>query len=440
MKKQIGKFTIDTSITFVTRILQLALGIGSSIIIARVLGPQGKGIYSLAILLPTLIIGFGDFGIVHASVFYVGRKKYSAEEILGNNITLSFLLGIAGFFIGLIIIVFFGSFLFPGVTKAYLFLALFLIPLEFFLSFVNYLLLGLRKIKEFNFINILQSFVFLLLISIPLLALSFGVKEVITAYLISRFIGVVVLFFLAKRIVGNFHLHLGKSYLKDVFRYGFKIYLASIIQFLHYRIDMFLVNIFLNPIAVGFYSIAVGLAEQIWLVSQSAGIVLFPRVSSETDEKRLKEFTPLVCRNVLLITLIGAILLFFLGRLLIFLFYSEKFSASVLPFQILLIGVVTMSGWKILCNDLYGRGKPELNIYISLISVVLNIILNILWIPKFGIAGAAWASSASYTFAFAVVAIVYSKISGNAMRNVVFPKKADFLLYKNLIARVIGGG
>lgn len=50
--------------------------------------------------------------------------------------------------------------------------------------------------------------------------------------------------------------------------------------------------------------------------------------------------------------------------------------------------------WRILANDLYGRGKPELNIYVSLVSVMLNIILNILWIPKFGIAGAASATSA----------------------------------------------
>lgn len=153
------------------------------------------------------------------------------------------------------------------------------------------------------------------------------------------------------------------------------VYLGNVIGFLHYRIDVFLVNIFLNSLAVGFYSIAVAVAEKIWLVSQSAGVVLFPRVSSEIDEKRLNEFAPLVCRNVLLITLAGAIALFFLGRLLIVLFYSEKFSASVLPFQILLIGAVTMSGWRVLGNDLYGRGKPESNIYVSLTSVVLNVIL-----------------------------------------------------------------
>ena len=51
-------FIKNTSITFMTRILQLILGVGISIIIARVLGPEGKGIYSLAILLSALLITF----------------------------------------------------------------------------------------------------------------------------------------------------------------------------------------------------------------------------------------------------------------------------------------------------------------------------------------------------------------------------------------------
>ncbi|MFX0198939.1 MAG: polysaccharide biosynthesis C-terminal domain-containing protein, partial [Candidatus Hodarchaeota archaeon] len=249
--------------------------------------------------------------------------------------------------------------------------------------------------------------------------------------------GAILLFYFAKRIIGSFCLSLNKSYLKDAFRYGFKVYLGNIIGFLHYRIDLFLINIFLNPLAVGFYSIAVALAEKIWLISQSAGVVLFPRVSSETDEKRLKELTPLVCRNILLMTGIGAILLFFLGHLLIVFFYSKKFSDSVLPFQILLIGAVTMSGWRILANDLYGRGKPALNIYISVASVILNIILNIIWIPKFGIAGAAWATSISYTFAFAIITIAYCKVSGNSVYETVFIQRSDLKLYKGYMSSVV---
>jgi len=439
MKNQVNSFAVDTLITLITRILQLALSMGTSIIMARVLGPQGKGIYSLAILLPSLLVMLGNLGISQASIFYTGKKKYSPSEILANNIVLSFLLSIVCFLIGLVAILFFRNSLFPGVAKVYLFLALFLIPLQFFLNFVNYLFLGLQRIKEFNFISILQSFIFLILLSIFLLIFKFGVKAAIVSHILSCFIGAVVLFCLAKKIIviGSFHLYLNKFYFKDAFRYGFKVYLGNIIGFLHYRIDIFLINIFLDPIAVGFYSIATALSEKIWLVSQSAGTVLFPRVSSETDEKRLNNFTSLVCRNVLLITAIGAILLFILGHWIIILLFSEKFLNSVLPFKILLIGAVTMSGWRVLANDLYGRGRPELNIYISLISVLLNIILNILWIPKFGIAGAAWATSISYTFAFVVISIVYSKISGNNIWNVVLPHRSDFYFYKDLVGKII---
>ncbi|UCD84847.1 MAG: flippase [Deltaproteobacteria bacterium] len=436
MENQVGKFTLDTSITFITRILQLVLGIGSSIVVARVLGPNGKGVYSLAILLPSLLMTFGSFGIGQASVFYIGKKQYALDEILGNNVMLSFSLGIVGLLVGLIIVVFLSESLFPGVAKIYIYLALLLVPLGFFLTFINYILLGLQKIKEFNFINILQSFTFLIILFAFLLTFKFGVKATIIANVLSCFVGAIVLFYLAKRSVGKFYLFFNKSYLKEAFKYGFKVYLGNIIGFLHYRIDIFLINIFLNPLAVGFYSIAVALAEKIWLVSQSAGLVLFPRVSSETDEKRLKELTPVVCRNVLLITSMGALFLFFLGRMLIIMFYSERFSDSVWPLQILLIGAVTMGGWRILANDLYGRGKPELNIYISLISTVLNIILNILWIPEFGIAGAAWATSVSYTFAFIVILIVYKRISGNSVCKTVFMQRADFILYKRLVTSV----
>ena len=177
MRKQISRFTIDTSITFVTRIFRLVLGIGSSIIIARVLGPQGKGIYSLVILLPELLEMFGNFGIGQASVFFIGKKKYSPGEILVNNIILSFLLGIIGFLIGLMIILFFSSSLFPGVAKVYLFLTLFLIPLQFFLNFVTYLLLGLQRIKEFNFIGIFQSFMFLISLLIFFIGFQIGYKS-----------------------------------------------------------------------------------------------------------------------------------------------------------------------------------------------------------------------------------------------------------------------
>jgi len=428
----IGTFTKNTLITFITRVLTAIFGILITIVIARVLGPEGQGIYSLAILLPTTLLLFTIFGLNVSSIFYIGRKKYSPQEVFGQNVLYSFFLGILTILIGLLIIFFFSDRFFPGVERVYLFLALFLIPFNLFFALISSILLGMQEIKKYNFISFLQVLFFLLFVLIFILGFHFGVTVTILAQTLSFVLAGVVLFFVVKKEVGSLIFKLNKNYFKDAISYGLKNYLGGVLNFLHYRIDMFLINLFLNPLAVGFYYVAVRLAESIWLVSQSAATILFPKVAAETDGQRLKHFTPLVCRNILFITFLIAIILFIFSNFLITVFYSEEFSDSVRPFQILLIGTLFIAGWTILANDIGGRGKPMINTYVSAFSVVLNIILNIVWIPKWGIEGAALATAVSYFAVFIITVFVYTRISGNRMIDVIFPQKSDLALYKSI--------
>jgi len=382
-----GKFTKNILITLATRASKLLFIMGTSVIIARILGPEGKGIHSLAILLPTLLITFTNLGIGPASVYHVGQKKYSSKEVFGANIIFSFLISIFAIIIGLIVIFFFGERVFPGVRKEYLILALSLIPFQLFYNFVIDVLLGLQKIKKYNFVHLIQGFSFLLLIAVFLLGLHFGIKTAIATQVISVFVSSILLFFWTKKETKGISFKLNKAHFRDFLSYGGKIYLGNIVGFLHHRSDMFLTNIFLSPLEVGFYSVAMGLSEQSWLISQSAGTVIFPKVSSEKDGKRLKEFTP----------------------------------------------PIAASANRILANDISGRGKPIINSYIGGGAVVLNVILNIIWIPTFGIIGSAWATVVSYSVNLLIRMTVYSKISGNRIRDIIFIKKSDFRLYKRFI-------
>lgn len=411
----------------------LILGLFTSVIIARILGPEGKGIYSLAIFLSSFLIIFSQFGIGPASVFYIGKREYPLKEIFGTNLIFSTLISIIAINAGLIIILFFSEKIFPGIEQEYLFLALFLVPLQLFLTFVNNILLGLQKIKKYNLIQLVHVSIFLILVIIFLLGLHLNVKAVIIAEVLSLFIACIVLFLLIKREIGGIVLRVRRKLLKDFFSYSSKVYLGSVLFFLQCKIGIFLVNIFLNPIAVGFYSVAIGVAEKVWLISQAAGIILFPKISSETNNKNLNNFTPLVCRNILFITFIFAVILFIISHWLIILLYSKEFSDAVFPFQIMLIGAVMIGGWRILAYDLYGRGKPILNSYITGISVVVNIILNIILVPKFNIVGAAWAITASHITAFILIVVIYSRISNNNIGDIVFVKKSDFRFYKNFL-------
>lgn len=433
----IGSFTKNTLITIFVQGIIFILGLAMSVVIARILGPEKKGIYSLAMLLPTFLMYFTNLGIGQATVFYLGKGKYSLKEVFGNNILYTIAISILAILIGLVIIFFFSNKLFPGIAIKYLLLALLVVPGQLFMSFILYILLGLQKIKNYNFILFLRSFLSFIFVGIFLWSLHLGVKAAIMTDIFSFMIVCVILFFMTKKEVHGIKLKLNRDYLKDALTYGIQFYVGSILYFLHSGITMPLINIFLNPMLVGFYSLSLGLTDKLWLVSDAVGTVLFPKISAENDGKKKKEFTPLIFRNITFLITLFAIFLSAIGHWLIIFLYSDAFLDSVKPFRILLVGSVALGGWKILENDLKGRGKPILNSYITGFSVCLNLALNIFLIPKFGILGAAWATSISYVTVLLVALIIYCRVSKNRFVDVIFIKISDIVYYKNYFYSLI---
>ncbi|HEC93397.1 MAG TPA: hypothetical protein ENI51_10465, partial [Candidatus Atribacteria bacterium] len=261
-------FIKNVSITFVTRILSLLIGIGTSVIIARVLGPEGQGIYSLAILLPLMIVTFANLGIGRSTIYHIGRNTNALQDLVGAILGSSFVISIVSMLIGLIVVLFFSNSILPGVQQIFLLLALLLIPLQLF-SFQSLggILLGIQKIKEYNLIAIIQSLSMLALVSFFLIKLNSGITGAIIANLLSLLFATSLAFFWVFR--SNIHpsLRLNKNILSSLFSFGYKAHLGNVFAFLHLRIDQVMLNFFLNPMAVGFYVISVNIVEKLWLLS-----------------------------------------------------------------------------------------------------------------------------------------------------------------------------
>jgi len=425
-----GSFARGTALTFTARILTLLLGIATSVLLARLLSPEGKGLYTLAALLPTLIVTFANLGIGPATVFYVAQGRYPPPVILGNNVIFTLGISTIGVLGGLLVVLFFHETIFPGVAQGHLLLALALIPVSLFFSYVQNILLGAQRFKEFNLIAILRTGLFLALLMVALWALTAGVTGAILASILAQLLTDMVLLLWAWKVTGGIAFRLDLTYIKEVSRYGIQAHLGNILGFLNYRIDVFLVNGFLSPAAVGFYSIGVGLVEKLWLISQAASTVLFPRAAAETDEERRKSFTPLVARTVLWVTALGALVFFLVSRWLVEFLYSPAFLPAVQPLQILLLGIVALSVSRVLANDIAGRGRPILNTYVGLGTLTTNVILNVLWVPRYGIAGAAWASTISYSVTLLARLFLYCRLSGNPWTKVLLPQPGDWAIYR----------
>jgi O-antigen/teichoic acid export membrane protein len=160
--------------------------------------------------------------------------------------------------------------------------------------------------------------------------------------------------------------------------------------------------------------------------------VLFPKVSSMEDEDA-NIITPRMTRHGILLITITSILLALFARLLITFFFGDQFLPSVTPFLILLPGTIALGGTKILASDLAGRGKPQIGTYAVSITLVFNLILNLLFIPRWGISGAAFASSISYILCSIIVVIAFTKISNISLFDILIIRKKDFLDYKKFL-------
>jgi len=427
----------NSIITFSSQILIFVLGLATYIILARALGPKGKGIYTLIILIPTVMLKLGSLGIEAANVYFTGSKKYKIEDIVSNSLLSSILLG------SILFLLFFNIYhlsIFQNFLKSYqlndiyLWFAVLAVPFSLLSGYLINILLGKEEIITFNKINVLKTIFDLMVIIILLLIFKQGIFGAIIAYLLaSIFIALLVIFFIKKYTKINFSYN-GKL-LKDTISYGIIAHFSNLTTFLNYRLDMFLVAIFLGPIEVGYYSMAVGIVEKIWMLPGAIATVLFPRISS-IENTKANNLTPRVARHTFFIVLIISLILAVLAKPLIEILFGDAFLPSVMPLLILLPGIIALSFPKILCADLAGRGKPIYSLYAAVISLGVNIPLNLWLIPRWGISGAAFASSVAYIIGTLVVIAAFIKISGKSWGEISIIKKIDFQDYKNILYKI----
>jgi len=419
-----GSFLHGTIRVLSARIGSLLLGVGISVILARFLGPEGKGLYSLAMLLPTMIVALINLGVGPSTVYHVARKEFSAGEAFGSNLGLAVVIGTVGMGIGAIAVSGFSSRILPGVPQIYLYGVLLLVPLQLAYTYLLFVFHGIQDFRCYSWITLLHSALGLALSLVVLVVFKRGVAGALLAAGSASLGAVLVQLFIVRR-TWRVSFGISREYAKKILSYGWKAHLANIVRFLNYRIDMLLVNGYLGATAVGLYSVGVGLVEKLWLIPNAASTVLYPRISAETDEDKRKRLTPLVTRTTLWLTAVAAAVLVALCRPIIVFLYSDAYVGSVQAAQALLIGIVAMAASKPLANDLAGRGRPMLNTYISLVTLLTNVVLNLILIPRFAIIGAAWASTASYSATFFVRLVVYCRISRGSWTTVVLPQRRD---------------
>ncbi|MCK4775233.1 MAG: polysaccharide biosynthesis C-terminal domain-containing protein, partial [Candidatus Krumholzibacteria bacterium] len=198
-----------------------------------------------------------------------------------------------------------------------------------------------------------------------------------------------------------------------------------------------LINFYMSPATTGLYVTAVAIAEKIWLLSQAASQVLLPRLSElHTDEARRRRLTPLATKLVFLVSMGIAVVLFVFAGPLIVGVFTDKYEPSIGALRWLLPGVVALSVARGVSIDLAARGRVDLNLYVAIVTLASIVVASVLLIPRYGINGAAMATTLSYLLNTVIKLVLYYRITGIRWYELMVPKRADIAVIKGKIDSV----
>lgn len=417
-------------VTYASQILRLLLVAGSNIIIARYLGPSGKGILTLIMSFLSIVVMLGMVGLDEANVYFISSKKTSHRKIFTHALYQTIILSILCLIIFVIIKDWILHNVLKGITLQYFYILLVLIPFYFFNQHTRTMLLGNKSIYSFNLYVIAQFLILFIiqLVFIPRYGLFGGVLSIIVTAIILTLSGIILL---VKQGAPSFKIDL--SVLKKSYSYGIRSQLGLVSSFLNRRLDLFIVNYFLNPYQVGLYAIAVAVAELPWHIPAATATVLFPWIADK-PKKEAAMFTAYVLRNVFFITVIVVILLILFGELIITILFGETFRESVILMYTLLPGILGLGITKILGAHFQGSGRPELGTLMVAFSLVETIILDIILIPKMGTLGAAVASSVAYVTSALIGLFIFTKLWHVSIFDAIIPKWKEVVKIKHFFA------
>ncbi len=400
-RKSFDAIGSEAFLTIFTRIVILFAGLATSILTARLLGPEGRGLYFYALTVAALVTQFGSLGFASSNTYFVARDASYLGPLAANSAWLSMLVFVVA---GFIVTVVRG----PDEAPSLLMLLAVLLGTSslFFMLFSN-LLVGMQRIVAFNLLQIGSN-----LTVIPALLLAAWLNGSPQALLIASIASGLV-FCVISAVVLLRRQEFSPRPRPDIFRlslsYSFRAFLITLIGYGVARGNVFILQTAADNAEIGYYSIAVQICDALAILPVSISLVLFPRLVRQQDERYIA--TVRTAKLVAVLGFVGCLAAAVLAEPFIRLAFGQEFAPSVPVVYAMLPGSLFLGTATIVSQYMAACGMPW-RTFVPWIATAMTL-LGSTWylVPLHKAAGAAGALSISY--AVLLVAMVIAAISQN---------------------------
>lgn len=407
--------------SIVTKIISLGIALIQSVLVARYLGPklQGTSAYITSIVsIGAIIITFG----MHQAYPYF-RKKYGKNYIYNDFISLIYLLYGTYFFLSIILSTIF-------ITDSIIKIIIILIPIYGYDRIVSYIVL----IEEPNKRNTWWTIIGIIDILFVICLMCFIKKSLLSATMILLFAELI------KSIIYTILLKAKPLFNKKLFRLsiellkmGFFPMLALLMTTLNYKIDIIMLKSFkfITVEQIGIYSIGMNFADKIVLIPDTLKGVLVSRLSKGADEKEVAK----VSRLCFWTSICVCSLFLIFGKKIIGILYGPKYNGAYKILNICALGSIFVGYFKLIAQYNIVEKKQIRNVILLSFSIIINIFLNYILIPKFQLNGAAFASGVGYFISGIIFVVWFAKSNCMKISSMFFIKKEDINTIKKFIKK-----
>ena len=418
-------FLFNVNLVFAGTVISAAVSFTIAVLLARALGPEGRGVTSL--YQSAVNVGFMvlSLGLGAAAVYFVARRDLTPRQALEVGLSLTlFAVAVSGLGVLLAYLLFDDKLADAGVPY---WLAALAVPAAVQFRSVEAVLQAQGRFAAFNAMGLSLGLTALLALTAVELTSGLNVTRAIVVWSFAFVPPAVLGYVLVGREAWP-RRPAGPGLLRQVANFGMQGQISNLVQLLNYRLDSYLVLFFVGASGVGLYSIGVQLSEGLWFIANSVSLVLLTNLTAG-DEAYAARATPIVCRGTILVSTLAALVAGAVAPFVIPTVFGEAYEGAVLPFVLLLPGAVALAGTKVLASYVFSRGRPLINGAIAAAALAVAVATDVALIPVWEVAGAAVGATLGYVVSLALTAIAYRRLSGGSLVAALVPRPSDIALY-----------
>lgn len=399
-----------------------------SIFVARTLGHDGYGEAAYFLLVFNFIAGFGRFGVCHGSSYFAKHDTLPVREQFSTNVTYTLINCVL--FSVLLSVPPIREQILPGYSDRLILLGAGFLLAQYMVTLQTRYYIALDQVYISNNYALAGSVLAAAGILIAWMADGISIETYVLILVIESLFIAALMY---RRLPYGYRPAFNVRFLFREWKYGNLLFWASLFGYLNYRVDQVMIRYQCGAGALALYSIAVSITELVFFIPDSFSNAVFGRVlNMQDDAPEKKQLVAMTVKACLYLSL-GVSLLGVAAAPLIECFYGSGYAGSISCMRILLAGVSGAAVAKVIFPVFLAKGKVVTHLCVTFITFLFNVVMNCFLIPRWGIDGAAFASTLAYLFYGGSYILLLRRAEGISVRSLLLVSGRNIQMIRSLL-------